>query len=139
MALVILYILCEDTRIFYWLRDNFIEDEKPNWLIRFHKLPEIAMVIKMIDLKNQPTVEVCKQQWDKILSSEEFEMITMDRLKFVPEDVLKDQLAYSDLNESDSKKGTLRDYHTHQFSKFRSNEADQDNSTNFGEVSIKEK
>ena len=122
MALVILYVLCEDTRIFYWLRDNFIVDENPNWLVRFRKLPEIELVMKMMDLKNQPTVAECKHEWNKILSSEEFKMITMDKLNFIPEDLLKNQLEPSNMKESD-------------YEKF-----DPDNTvTNFDELSIKEK
>ena len=141
MGLVILYVLCEDTRLFYWLRDNFIEDENPNWLVRLRKLPEIELTMKMINLKNQPTVGECKEQWDIILSSEEFEMITMDRLNFVPEDLFKDQLGPSDPKEYDSIKRTLRDYHPHQFSKFKSKYIDPENmeSINYDELSIKEK
>ena len=84
MALVILYILCEDANTFYCLRDNFVEDQDGKWLNKFRKRPEIELVMKMMNLSGQPTIEECKQQWTKILSSEEFEMITNDRIDFIP-------------------------------------------------------
>ena len=85
MALVILYILCEDANTFYCLRDNFIENGNESWLKKFRKWPEIKMVMKMMNLSDQPTIEECKEQWKEILLSEDFEMITNKRVEFIPE------------------------------------------------------
>ena len=85
MALVILYILCEDANTFYCLRDNFIENGNECWLKKFRSWPEIEMVMKMMSLSDQPTIEECKEQWKEILSNEDFAMITNKRIEFIPE------------------------------------------------------
>ena len=85
MALVKLYVLCADKRNFYCLRDNFIENGNQKWLNKFRRLPEIEMIMKMMNLSNQPTVNECMEKWTEILTSEDFEMITNERIGFIPE------------------------------------------------------
>ena len=100
MALVILYILCEDANTFYCLRDNFIENGNESWLKKFRMWPEIKMVMKMMNLSDQPTIEECKEQWKDILSNEDFEMITNERIEFIPENYRKYQFITFDSDET---------------------------------------
>ena len=89
MGLVLLYALCEDTELFYALRDNYVPNDEFNkpWMTTFRKMPEIEFVMKMMDLGNQPTVDECEAEWKGI--EESVEMITRARLSFVPNYLLK--------------------------------------------------
>ena len=60
---MILYLLVLDVDLFYCLRDNYIENTSQTWLSNFRNMPEIEFVMKMINLKKQPTVAQVKQDW----------------------------------------------------------------------------
>ena len=96
-GMLLLYVLCEDTELFYALRDNYVPDYEYNkpWMTTFRKMPEIEFVMKMMDLGNQPTVDECVAEWEGI--KESVEMITRVRLSFVPVDLLKVQYETNDL------------------------------------------
>ena len=49
MGLVFLWLLCESNDLFYALRDNFIEVTNITWLIKFRSIPEIQLVMKMLN------------------------------------------------------------------------------------------
>jgi len=97
-GILLLYVLCEDTELFYALRDNYVPDtefHKP-WMTTFREMPEIKLVMKMMDLGNQPTVDECVVEWEGI--KESVEMITRSRLSFVPNYLLKVQYKTDDID-----------------------------------------
>ena len=81
VGMIILYLLVEETDIFYCLRDNFVSDYDVNqpWMARFRNQPAIKFVMKMMDLGNQPTVAECEREWNKIEHS--VDMISRARLR----------------------------------------------------------
>ena len=136
MALVILYILCDDANIFYWLRDSFIERRNSSWLKRFQKWPEIEMIMKMMNLADQPTIEECKEKWSQIIECDDFEMIKLERLDSIP--VPEQYLKYQNtvFEEKNSSNECLKDYDENEFAGFKSENID---SISFDELSIREK
>ena len=62
------------------------------------------MVMKMMNLSNQPTVQECKEQWTEILSNEQFEMITNERIDFIPAKYRKYQYVTFDFDSRDCHK-----------------------------------
>ena len=65
---LILRLLCDDENLFFCLRDNYVVDTTKTWMAKFRNLPEIEFVMKMINIKNQPTVEAVINEWNKISS-----------------------------------------------------------------------
>ena len=131
IALVILYILCDDAKIFYCLRDNYIESGNSVWLTKFQRWPEIELIMKMMSLSDQPTVEECKEKWTDILESEQFEMITEKRMDFIPESYKEYQ--YKTKKDKISNETNLNGYDENEF-----NWEDID-SVSYGELYIREK
>ena len=84
VGLVILFVLCEDASLFYAIRDNFIQPDKPNYrieeqvLIAFRKLPEIKLIRQMIHPVKTVSLNECKKQWQSLLKT--LEIITRQRL-----------------------------------------------------------
>ena len=77
---LLLYLLVDETDLFYCLRDNFVDDyySSQPWMARFRNMPEIKLVMKMMNLGNQPTVADCEREWANIQHS--VAMITRARL-----------------------------------------------------------
>ena len=65
---LILKLLCDDKDLFLCLRDNFVADTSKPWMAKFRNLPEIQILLKMINIENQPTVETIIDEWNKIKS-----------------------------------------------------------------------
>ena len=65
---LILKLLCDDKDLFLCLRDNFVTDTSKPWMAKFRNLPEIQILLKMINIENQPTVETIIDEWNKIKS-----------------------------------------------------------------------
>ena len=80
VGMLMLYLLVDETDLFYCLRDNFVSDYDVNqpWMARFRNQPEIKFVMKMMDLVNQPTVADVEREWTKIEHS--VDMISRARL-----------------------------------------------------------
>ena len=126
IALVILYILCDSAKMFYWLRDNYIESGNTVWLKKFQNWPEITLVMKMMNLSNQPTVKECKEKWTEVLESEQFEMITKERMDFIPESYKGYQ--YTSNEDKSSNEGESNEFNSEDI-----------NSVSLGELFIREK
>ena len=65
---IILRVLSVNQNIFYCMRDNFVSDTTEPWMAKFRSLPEIELVLKMINIGNQPTVEEVINEWNQISS-----------------------------------------------------------------------
>ena len=104
------------------LRDNYIDNEKPSWLKKFRKWPDIEMIMNMMNLSNQPTVEECKENWTEIIESEQFAMITTERMRFIPETYKKYQ--YTTYEDEDLNDTGFRDYEQNEFTAFNSKDND---------------
>ena len=65
---LILRVLCDDEKLFFCLRDNFVDTNEP-WITNFRSLPEIQFVMKLINLDNQTTVEAIINEWNQIKSN----------------------------------------------------------------------
>ena len=76
MGLMILYVMCETTELFYCLRDNYVE-RREMWLETFRNQPLITFVLDMINLDID--VRNCIERWCKI-SSEIKEVVSQDYL-----------------------------------------------------------
>ena len=74
-GLCALYLLAEDDELFYVLRDNYISEQSPLWLVRFRDLPEIKIICMMLDPNNQQS---SKSEWDKLRLN--IQRITRQRL-----------------------------------------------------------
>ena len=62
-------MFCETKELFYALRDNYIENTSEQWVVRFRDLPEIKLVMRMVDLWNPLNVDDLKSEWQKIMPS----------------------------------------------------------------------
>ena len=100
MGLVFLYLLCQETELFYIFRDNFVVDPTTSWMVTFRSMIEVKFVMKMMNLNNQPTIAECKREWNRIKSSIQF--ITRTRLSSVLGDNLKLQYKH-DRNDATTK------------------------------------
>ena len=77
---VILRLLCNDQSttteqnkdLFKCLRDNFIKNRNPTWLVNFRQMVEIDFISKLVDLDKQLTLNKVKDEWIKIKSSINF-------------------------------------------------------------------
>ena len=75
---LILRLLCENEKLFFCLRDNFVTDTSKQWMTKFRNLAEIQFVMQMIDIDNQPTVETIINDWNQIKFK--VELITSSKL-----------------------------------------------------------
>ena len=70
-GLIILYLICEDTALFYIIRDAYLVDYSKFGYLKppindFRNLPEIKIILQMIDVQTTPTVQNIKA-FDQIL------------------------------------------------------------------------
>ena len=65
---LVLRVLCHNENLFFCLRDNFVADTTTRWMNKFRNEPEIQLVMKMLNLENQPTVEAIISEWNQIKS-----------------------------------------------------------------------
>jgi len=94
IGLVILRLLTGDDDLFHCLRDNFVTniDSTKQWMADFKNMDEVKLVMKMMNLDNQPTFKEVENKWNRIKSN--IQMIDDLRLSqlSVPDDYL--QLQY---------------------------------------------
>ena len=91
MGLIILRLLCEDKYIFYALRDDWVnlsQSARQN----LNNMPEMKLVLKMMNLNNQPTITDTEIEWKKIKSS--VQTITVSRLNTLGVPTSSMQLEY---------------------------------------------
>ena len=74
-GLIILYVICEKNDLFYIIRDSFLADHSidgsPEPLINaFRNLPEIKIILQMIDVKTTPKIQNIKA-FDQILQNKQ--------------------------------------------------------------------
>ena len=63
VALLILYVMCDNRDLFYRLRDNYVVDEEL-WLTQFREEPLIELVLDMMNLNL--SVQQCKKRWAEL-------------------------------------------------------------------------
>ena len=85
---LILRVLCDDEKLFFCLRDNFVEDTTRPWMAKFRSLPETRFVMKMLNLENQSTVELIINEWNQI----KLKVTLIDRQKLIGIGVKKSDL-----------------------------------------------
>ena len=75
LGLVILRLLCADQNLFHCLRDNFITsiqyrhtNTAQRWMINFKNMSQINLVLKMMDLVNQPSFQEVQNEWNRTRS-----------------------------------------------------------------------
>ena len=80
MGLIILRVLSNDQDLFYALRDNWVNWDNLQSAAKrnFNNMPEIKLVIKMMDLDNQPSIQDAENEWKMIKSN--VQTITLSRL-----------------------------------------------------------
>ena len=92
---LILRLLSVNQNMFYCLRDNFVADTTKPWMVKFRSLPEIDLVLQMINLENQPSVETMINEWSQISSK----VTLINRSKLVslgvPRNYLQTQYVHS--------------------------------------------
>ena len=74
IGLLVLYIMCETSNLFYRLRDNYIEPGV-EWVAELRQDPLIELVLDMIGLNL--STEECRTRWDDI---SDFEFLTETHL-----------------------------------------------------------
>ena len=68
MGLIILRLLCYEKDLFFALRDNWVNLSGLTQL-KFNNMPEINLIRKMINLDNQPTIQVAEREWRSVKSN----------------------------------------------------------------------
>ena len=63
--------------MFYCIRDNYVIDVDSKWMKKFRSIPEIAIILEMIDLVNSISIEKCLERWSQI---SKVQLIKRDRL-----------------------------------------------------------
>ena len=76
VALLILYIMCDDREVFYRIRNNYVENRDEPWLTAFRNDPFFKLIIDMMKLNLAP--KEAKDRWDQI--SGQVQIITKDYL-----------------------------------------------------------
>ena len=91
VGLISLYLLCAEIETFYCLRDNFVDRIQSSWIKKFRSLPEISIILDMINLVNPMSIEECLHRWNQ---TDRVKLITRKRLIKeirVPSDLLEPQ------------------------------------------------
>ena len=68
VGLLVLYLMCESSNLFYRLRDNYISPED-RWVNELRQDPLIKFVSDMMSLKL--STKECRKRWDKLADSVE--------------------------------------------------------------------
>ena len=76
VALLILYVMCDDREVFYRIRNNYVESRGQQWLTDVRNDAFFKLIIDMMKLKVTP--QEAKQRWDQI--SDQVQIITKDYL-----------------------------------------------------------
>ena len=77
IALLVLYTMSDDREVFYRIRNNYVEMDRPHpWLIDFRNDPFFKLIIDMMNLTIRP--KEAKDRWDQI--SSRVEIITKEFL-----------------------------------------------------------
>ena len=76
VALLTLYVMCDDREVFYRIRNNYIEGSRQQWLSNFRSDPFFKLIMDMMNLKVTP--KEAKTRWDQI--SGNMKIITKDYL-----------------------------------------------------------
>ena len=75
MALLVLYVMCDEREVFYRIRNNYV-DNFNRWLTGFRNDPFFKLIIDMMNLKVTP--KEAKDRWNQI--SGQVQIITKDYL-----------------------------------------------------------
>ena len=67
-GLIILYVLCEKNDLFYIIRDSFLDGFFKPQINNFRNLPEIKIILRMIDVETTPDIKNIKAS-DQILQN----------------------------------------------------------------------
>ena len=76
IALLMMYTMCDDEKVFYRIRNNHVESRGQQWLASFRQDPFFKLIIDMMNLKLTP-IEA-KDRWDQI--SGRVQIITKENL-----------------------------------------------------------
>ena len=76
VALLILYVMCDDREVFYRIRNNYVENRGQQWLTDLRNDPFFKLIIDMMNLELTP--KEAKDRWAQI--SGQVQIITKDYL-----------------------------------------------------------
>ena len=77
VAMLMLYIMCDDRELFYRIRNNYVDKHHAHWFTSFQNDPFFKLIVDMMNLKLTPTK--ARDRWNEIC--DQVQVITKQYLR----------------------------------------------------------